>query len=80
MHEWGQRWNRLHTDMAQHSANNFALYQQWLLGSSTLKLKPAYAAEAINPDDKEYMDGYDEFTREGTQHERGPPAHFVLRN
>ena len=66
--------------MVQHSANNFALYQWWLHGTSRLKLKPAYAAEAIDPDDEEYMDGYDEFTREGTQHEMGPPAYYVVRN
>ena len=77
--EWAQRRNRLHTDMAQHCAEDFVMYQQWLHGASRLKLKLSYAAEAIDSDDEEYMAGYDEFTREGTQHERGPPAHYVVR-
>ena len=69
---------------AAHRPGPYKEYLRWLHQHSRLFLKPAYTEDDIaelpeSDDDNEFVDDYDQITREGTQQpQRGPFQNYVV--
>ena len=79
--QWEDRANRSRDAPPIHQKAQFVRYLQWLHGVARLRLRPAMTDVDIAEGDSSeecLVDDYDEFTRTGTQPERGPiNAYYV---